>query len=97
MNVTVAYPGHGVPITDTRGLIARRLGFHSRRAEQIAALLTDGPKTPYELAQTLFPTLRGMNLFLAVSETIGHLDTLEEEGRVVHDHKGGLIFYSAKE
>lgn len=97
MNVTEAYPGHGAPISDTRGLIARRLEFHRRRAEQIAALLDDGSKTPYQIAQTLFPTLRGMNLFLAVSETIGHLDILEEEGRVRCAMEGGRIIYTAKE
>jgi len=97
MNVTVAYPGHGGPITDTRGLIARRLEFHRRRAEQIAAIVAESPKTPYQIAQTLFPTLRGMNLFLAVSETIGHLDILEEEGRVRSEGVDGLRLYSLAE
>lgn len=94
MNVAVAYPGHGGPITDTRGLVARRLEFHRNRAGQIAAIVAESPKTPYQIAQTLFPTLRGMNLFLAVSETIGHLDILEEEGRVRCQREDSTLIYS---
>ena len=82
LEVTIAWPGHGAPITQHRQLIARRIELHRARARGIVDLLDDGPRTAFEIATTLFPGQRGMNIFLAVSEVIGHLDLLLAEGRV---------------
>lgn len=80
--VVWAFPGHGPPIDDVPGLVARRLEFHRRRGEEILQTLKGGPKTPYEISRMLFPRLDPVNRFLAISEVIGHLDVLEAEGRV---------------
>ena len=94
LNVTTAWPGHGKPITDHRKLIARRVRFHRQRVEQIAAVLVEGPQTAFQIATALFPGLRGIQVFLAVSEVIGHLDILEEEGRVGLQQEGSTALYA---
>ena len=94
LEVAVAWPGHGMPITNPRDLIARRVGFHRRRVNQIAALLAGRPQTAYEIATVLFSALQGMQAFLAVSEVIGHLDILEQEGRVASGLMDGVLFYA---
>ena len=94
MDIAIALPGHGRAITEVRPLIAQRVEFHRQRANAIAAILTQRPRTVYEIVQALFPPMRGMGAFLAVSEVIGHLDVLEEEGRVVSQQVDGLRVYS---
>jgi len=94
LEVAVTWPGHGAPITDHRQLIARRLRFHRRRANQIATLLSAQPRTAYQIATTYFSALQGMQAFLAVSEVIGHLDILEQEGRVSSGLTDGILFYA---
>jgi len=82
LDVSVAWPGHGPPIYDHRSLIATRLEHHASRSAYIASLLADSPLTAYELCMRLFPKLPLPQLFLGLSEVIGHLDVLELEGRV---------------
>jgi glyoxylase-like metal-dependent hydrolase (beta-lactamase superfamily II) len=94
LEVAVAWPGHGAIITDHRELIAQRVRFHRRRADQIAALLAGRPQTAYEIATILFSALQGMQAFLAVSEVIGHLDILEQEGRVASGLRDGILFHA---
>lgn len=94
LEVAAAWPGHGAPITDHRALIARRVRLHRRRADQIAALLAGRPQAAYEIATVLFSALQGMQAFLAVSEVIGHLDILEQEGRVAFGLMDGIRFYT---
>ena len=77
LQVDLALPSHGPPITDVRGLIARRLAFHEERAQEVLETLRDGARTAYEISLALFPDLDPINRFLAVSEVIGHLDWLE--------------------
>ena len=78
----VAYPGHGPPITDVAGLVARRLAFHQQRADRIYQELALRPRTVFELVRGLFPAdLPPVHLFLALSEVQGHLDLLAHQSR----------------
>ena len=56
--------------------------------------MTEGPQTAFQIATSLFSDLRGMQVFLAVSEVIGHLDILGEEGRVVPQRGEGFVRYA---
>ena len=82
MEIDLALPGHGPPITDVKGLVEQRLAFHRERAQQVLSVLDAGERSAYEISLALFPDLDPINRFLAVSEVIGHLDWLEEEGKV---------------
>ena len=90
MDVDLALPGHGPLITDVKGLIERRLSFHRQRARGVLKVLGDGERSAYEISLALFPDLDPINRFLAVSEVIGHLDWLEEEGRVTSRMDGSI-------
>ena len=50
LDVVLALPAHGEPISDHRGLIQERFGFHRERQERILALLGNGGRTAYEIA-----------------------------------------------
>jgi glyoxylase-like metal-dependent hydrolase (beta-lactamase superfamily II) len=79
---TVAYSGHGQPITNVAGLVAQRIAFHQARANRIYQELVNHPRTVYDLVQQLFPAdLPPVHRFLAISEVQGHLDLLASQNR----------------
>lgn len=90
------YPGHGRPFQGHRKLIKERLGMHERRAATLLAMLQEGPADCYALSRRLFPRLAGVDLFLGLSETLGHLDLLEDRGTVRLDSGHRPLAYSAQ-
>jgi glyoxylase-like metal-dependent hydrolase (beta-lactamase superfamily II) len=90
MDVDVVLPGHGDPITNHRELIERRFAMHRRRADTILRLIEDRPRSAYAVAQALWGNIAVTQAFLTLSEVLGHLDLLADEGRareLVHDGK----------
>jgi len=95
LDVALALPGHGPPITDHRSLIQKRLAFHEERAERILEALDDGPLTARQIAGLLFVDLDPVNAFLAISEVVGHLQWLQVRGLVVEDRWLGVARWRA--
>lgn len=94
MDIRVAWGGHGPPVLNHRALIDERLAHHAERTEQVAGLLTGGPRTAYELTLDLFPQLPTSAVFLGLSEVVGHLDVLETQDRVREwESDDGLVRY----
>ena len=94
LDVALALPAHGDLISDHRALILERFGFHRERQERILGLLGNGGRTAYEIALGLWPDLSPLNIFLALSEVIGHMDVLEDERRIALVRKNGLLRYA---
>ena len=78
----IVLSGHGEPITDHVALIDERLAKHERREEKIYGLIAERPRTGYELAQAIWGNVAVTQAFLTLSEVIGHVDLLLNEGRV---------------
>lgn len=95
MDLALAYPGHGDPVTDPGALIARTMEHHAKRKATVAGLLGDTPKTPYQLATVMYPDARGYDIFLSVSEVIAHLDLVVEDGDAIVEEKDGVTHYRA--
>ena len=87
--------GHGEPITDHLVLIDERFRLHQRRAERILRLIRERPSTAYELAQRLWGNVAVTQAFLTLSEVLGHVDLLLEDGRVREVDEGGVIRFEA--
>jgi glyoxylase-like metal-dependent hydrolase (beta-lactamase superfamily II) len=83
LNITIAYPGHGEPVQNVAGLVAERVERRKTRTETLFQLVGGQPKTVYELSRLLFPRAGQLESLLTLSETFGHLDILEQDGRVV--------------
>ncbi|MHB8628580.1 MAG: MBL fold metallo-hydrolase [Aggregatilineales bacterium] len=79
---TIAYPGHDEPVQNVVGLIAERVEHRKARTEKLWELFDGQPKTLYELSRRLFPKASEPESLLTLSETIGHLDILEQDSRV---------------
>ncbi|MFN8482092.1 MAG: MBL fold metallo-hydrolase [Anaerolineae bacterium] len=95
MDISVAWTGHGPPVYGHHALIARRMANTDARKEKIAGLMADRPRTAYQMSEALFPDLPTGELFLGLSEIVGHLDLLELEGRLCVEDHDGVLWYSA--
>ncbi len=98
MELAVVLPGHGQPITDHVALIDERFRLHRRRAEKIHGLIVARPRTAHEIAQELWGNVAVTQAYLTLSEVLGHVDLLLEDGRVVEqeDDDGVVRFVSAR-
>jgi glyoxylase-like metal-dependent hydrolase (beta-lactamase superfamily II) len=95
MDVELVLPGHGEPITDHRALIDERFALHRRRAEKIRRLIEERPRTAYELAQALWGNVAVTQAYLTLSEVLGHVDLLTNDGRVREVDRGGTSVFEA--
>ncbi len=95
MPAEIVLSGHGEPITNHVSLIDERLALHKRRAEKLYGLVAEQPRTGYELAQALWGNVAVTQAFLTLSEVIGHLDLLVNEGRVREVEDGEVVRYEA--
>jgi glyoxylase-like metal-dependent hydrolase (beta-lactamase superfamily II) len=93
MPAEIVLSGHGEPITDHVALIDDRLAKHERRKEKIYGLITEQPRSGYEIAQAIWGNVAVTQAFLTLSEVIGHADLLLNEGRVREVEDGEVIRY----
>ena len=87
--------GHGEPITDHAALIDERFELHRRRADKIHGLIEERPRTGYELAQALFGDIAVTQAYLTLSEVLGHVDLLLNDGRVRETEHDGVSHFEA--
>jgi glyoxylase-like metal-dependent hydrolase (beta-lactamase superfamily II) len=95
MPAEIVLSGHGEPITDHVALIDERFAMHERRQEKLLRIVSEEPRTGYELAQALWGNVAVTQAFLTLSEVIGHLDLLVNDGRVREVDDGEVIRYEA--
>jgi glyoxylase-like metal-dependent hydrolase (beta-lactamase superfamily II) len=91
----IVLPGHGEPITDHVALIDERFAHSRRRAEKIHELIAERPRTGHELAQELWGDVAVTQAFLTLSEVIGHVDLLVNEGRAREVRENGVVKFEA--
>ena len=91
LDADVLLGGHGGPVTDHRALIDERLRGQERRAEQFLELLGDRALTAHEIATEKWGGVAIKQVYLTLSEVIGHLDLLAEDGLVTEDRTEHVI------
>jgi glyoxylase-like metal-dependent hydrolase (beta-lactamase superfamily II) len=94
MEVTTVLPGHGDPVEDHRALIDERLRGHERRARKLHGLIAERPRTAHELAQELWGNVAVTQAYLTLSEVLGHVDLLLDDGLVVEEDDEGVIRFA---
>lgn len=95
LDIRIAYPAHGAPVTDVPQLVESRLLMHAQRAERLRSLCAEQPHTLYELVRAMFPRLRQPEMFLAISEVLGHLDLLVRDGKIAAERRDGVAYWYA--
>ena len=95
MELSVVLPGHGEPVEDHRALIDERFVMHERRADKLHGLVAERPRTAHELAQELWGNVAVTQAYLTLSEVLGHVDLLLDDGRVVEEEADGVVHFVA--
>ncbi len=95
MDLELVLGGHGAPIADHATLIDERLRMHERRATKIHGLITERPRTAYELAHALWGNVAVTQAYLTISEVLGHVDLLLRDERAVEQIQDGIARFEA--
>lgn len=83
--VRTVLPGHGSPQDGHERMIRMNRRHHSLRKQVILDGLQAQPRTVRSINDELFPNRPFSDTFLTISETIGHIDLLLEQGSVELD------------
>jgi len=92
---TLAYGGHGEPVTDFEEIFNRYVRAIDDRQRKVVGLVPETGVTAFEIARLLFPDSfdHDVHRFLAISESVAHLDLAESEGKISLEIKDGVEFY----
>jgi glyoxylase-like metal-dependent hydrolase (beta-lactamase superfamily II) len=92
---TLLYGGHGEPIHDFEEIFNRYVRAIDERQRNITSLVSKEGMTAFEAAQKLFPksVTQDVHRFLAISESIAHLDYAEQTGKIAVEMKNGVEIY----
>lgn len=95
---TLAYGGHGEPVTDFDEIFNRYVRAIDDRQSRVISLISTQGSTAFEIAQTLFSkaATNDVHRFLAISEAVAHLDYAEGEGKITVELKDGVEIYRQK-
>jgi glyoxylase-like metal-dependent hydrolase (beta-lactamase superfamily II) len=94
MDLSLVLPGHGAPISGHAALIDERFRMHRRRADKIYRLISDEPRSAHEIAQELWGNVAVTQAFLTLSEVLGHVDLLLQDGRASEAEADGVVRFS---
>lgn len=86
---TLLRGGHGDDITDYDEYFSRLYRFTASRQDKLLGMLPRSGASAWEASNALFPNAKGHHRFLAVSETVAHLDYAVSEGKLVLEKKDG--------
>lgn len=91
--VNLAFPGHGGVLDDTRFEVDNALRYFQELREDVIRLIGDQEIAPADIARRIDSTLTGLNLYVKMSDVLGMLEILAEEGLVESSvYNGGMIF-----
>lgn len=92
---TLVYGGHGEPIVDFEEIFNRYRRAIDERQKKVIDLVDKNGVTAWDIAQRLFPGAIGQDVhrFLAISESVAHLDYAESASKVSVEIKRGVEFY----
>lgn len=92
---TLAYGGHGEPVTDFDEIFNRYVKAIDNRQARVLSLVSSSGVTAFDVARELFPKSfdADVHRFLAISEAVAHLDYAEAEGKLAVETKDGVEHY----
>ncbi len=85
---TILKGGHGDDVTDYDEHFHRMYRFTNARQSKLLSLLPKNGATAWEASMLLFRDAGGYHRFLALSETVAHLDYAVAEGKLVVERRG---------
>ncbi|MEC5422326.1 MBL fold metallo-hydrolase [Virgibacillus sp. C22-A2] len=95
LGISKVLPGHGEVFSNVDEIIPFRLLKQEQRADKVHLLLKEEAQTVFQICEQIFPRQYEKQLDLTMSETIGQLDYLEDEGLIGKVSKNGTLIYHA--
>ncbi|HXU09594.1 MAG TPA: MBL fold metallo-hydrolase, partial [Blastocatellia bacterium] len=92
---TVLKGGHGDDVTDYDEHFHRMYRFTKARQSKLLSVLPKNGASAWEASMLLFPNAHGYHRFLALSETVAHLDYAVSEGRLAMQQNGETETYQS--
>jgi glyoxylase-like metal-dependent hydrolase (beta-lactamase superfamily II) len=97
---TICLPGHGEPFRDLSSIVRNQIGHHAVRLTDISQSLVYGARSAFEVAATIPWVKRAKSLFelddlhrfLALGETLAHLECLEAKGTVARQEGAPIMW-----
>ena len=89
-------PAHGLPFDDYRARAADLLHHHKLRLEKMCTAVEGKPTTAAEVVKYIWgDRLRGFDRYLALVETLSHLERLIREKRITSEQRGSITYFQA--
>src|SRR3954468_23830833 len=82
LHPTLVYGGHGDAVEDYEELFNRYLRAINERQAEVVRLIPKAGATAWDISLQLFPGAGDVHRFLAVSETVAHLDLAHSEHKL---------------
>ncbi len=93
LSPTLVHGGHGDSVTDYEELFNRYLRAINERQAEVIRLVPKTGATAWDVAQEMFPGADDVHRFLAVSESVAHLDLAQTEGKLGVEFSGDREIY----
>ena len=93
---TVLKGGHGDDVSDYDEHFHRMYRFTNARQTKLLGLLPKNGATAWDISLLLFPDASGYHRFLALSETVAHLDYAVAENKLVVERKAEHEIYQPR-
>ncbi len=93
LELSAVHPGHGPPLDGLDAFIANYRALYGERRARVLELVQSEERTAFDLVLSLFGTLPIHEVFLGITEVLGHLEILEREGLVEARERKGLRYY----
>lgn len=93
LKISTVYSGHGEVIYSPYDLIDKELNRFEKRANQLYNLLETGSFSVYELMQMIYHNRSQNHLALYFSEVLGHLELLEDLGKIKKIDTNPIVKY----
>ena len=93
---TVLKGGHGDDVTDYDEHFHRMFRFTKARQAKLLSLLPKNGANAWDTSMLLFPDAGGYHRFLALSETVAHLDYAVSENKLAVERKGEHDIYELR-
>lgn len=93
MDIRLVWPGHGGVFNDFKNVIKAGYDHHEKQFENIKKALGKEQKNCYQVTKVIYPSLKGWNIFMGISEIQAHLDYLSGAGKLGKEINGGVMYY----
>jgi len=93
LQTTSVFSGHGGIIKDSDSLIEKRLNRIEEKANQFLSLIAVGVSTAHDIARMIHKEKYEKQFYNIITDVIGYLDYLEEQGKIQKKSVRGVYHY----